>query len=65
MREFEIYVVDVVKASIWWQAPVEIDQVLSRVTDDCAIANCRGCGVHHGIAKREVLEQHGLAARRV
>lgn len=65
MREFEIYVVDEVKASLWWQAPVAVGQVLSRATDNCEVSQCRACGVHHGIAKREVLEANGLAARRV
>lgn len=65
MREFEIYVVDVVKASLWWQSPVEAGQVLSRGTETCEVANCRACGIFHGIAPAEVLEANGLAARRV
>lgn len=64
-REFEVYVVDAIKASIWWQAPVQVGQVLSRVTDTCEVANCRACGVYHGVAKAEVLEANGLAARPV
>lgn len=64
-REFEIYVVDEVKAALYWGAPIEKGFVVSRATDDCAVASCRACGVLHGIASAKVLEQNGLAARRV
>jgi len=65
MKRFEVYVVDPVRASVYWGAPVEKGFVVSRVTDDCEAADCRACGVYHGVAKPEVLEQNGLAARRV
>lgn len=65
MRHYEIYVVDEVKAALWWKSPVKKNQVLSIVTDDCAVANCNQCGVLHGVAKPDVLEKHGLAARSV
>lgn len=65
MREYEIYVVDPVKASIWWQEPVEEGQILSRATDTCTVADCRACGIYHGVAPAEVLEAKGLAARQV
>lgn len=64
-RDYEIYVVDEVKASIWWKAPVEKGFVVSRGTDDCDVADCRACGTLHGIASPDVLERNGLAARSV
>lgn len=62
--EYEVYVVDPVRASIWWQAPIERGTVVSRGTTDCDVANCQACGVLHGVANPETLEKHGLAARR-
>lgn len=64
-REYEIYVVDEVKAAIYWGAPVAQGTVVSRGTDSCEIANCGACGTLHGIAKPEILERNGLAAREV
>jgi hypothetical protein len=63
-REYEVYVVDPVKASIWKGSVAVLGEVVSRGTDDCEVAECRACGVLHGVAAPEALERNGLAARR-
>ena len=65
MPEFEIYVVDEVRASVWNGALVKQGDVVSRATDDCDTPNCQACGTLHGVASSETLEKNGLAARRV
>jgi hypothetical protein len=64
-RTYEIYVVDPVKASIWKGDIAKAGEVVSVGTDNCEIAECRACGILHGIAPAEDLERKGLAARRV
>lgn len=65
MIVYEIYVVDVVKAAIWWGSPVALGEIVSRGTIQCDTTNCRQCGVFHGVADPITLEKNGLAARRV
>ena len=64
MRRYEIYVIDPVRASIWYQTQVTAGQVISTVDDECETANCQHCGTLHGVAAPSMLEKNGLAARR-
>lgn len=65
MIEYELFVVDPVRASLWWGDVLKKNDVVSRGTSECDTANCRACGDLHGVADSVTLEKNGLAVRRV
>ena len=66
MARYEIYVVDPVRAALWWGAPISAGTVVSEADSECPnnTAGCQACGTLHGIAHPEILEKNGLAARK-